>query len=304
MATAPTEAEEAADASSSTSWRRSIRQMGSSAMSTIAAIPGRTSERMSMEGLLKQAKKTLLAFMNPELSAEQQIPERLLKNARGIVILTVLKAGFGIGGMGGSGILLVRNTDTGDWSLPSAIGCGGLSYGFQIGASKVDYVIILNDDASLEPFLHSGQLKVGGDINASVGPKGRNIDLSVAADRKMDMAPIMSYSMSKGAYVGLTVNGSLFTVRKQCNKDYYQRDLKVSQIVAITPALLRSSELDSAEEAPPFELPVNNDYQDICILLKQYVSDSNGNENENDDENSDNVVVVNRSGGMTEEKID
>ena len=63
---------------------------------------------------------------------EKAIPTAVMRDAKGLAILTVTKGGFIFSGRGGTGIVVAR-TEKG-WSGPSAIGTGGIGFGFQVGA--------------------------------------------------------------------------------------------------------------------------------------------------------------------------
>jgi len=78
---------------------------------------------------------------------EKGIPRAVLKDARGLAIMTVIKAGFGVSGRGGAGVVVARTRN--GWSGPSAIGTGGAGFGFQIGAKVTEFVFILNTDAAV-----------------------------------------------------------------------------------------------------------------------------------------------------------
>ena len=90
---------------------------------------------------------------------EKAIPTAVLRNARGLAILTVTKAGFVVSGRGGKGIVIAR-TGKG-WSGPSAIGTGGVGFGFQAGAQVSEIVIILNTPAAVEAFTKDGDVTLG-----------------------------------------------------------------------------------------------------------------------------------------------
>ncbi|ETO11472.1 hypothetical protein RFI_25905 [Reticulomyxa filosa] len=81
----------------------------------------KSNDRLQMEKLLKQARESLEAFMGPDVGIEKQIPITVLEKAKGIVFMTIFKAGLGVGGEMGSGVVLSRVSD-GSWSPPLAIG--------------------------------------------------------------------------------------------------------------------------------------------------------------------------------------
>lgn len=99
-------------------------------------------DRLSMEGQLKQASISLKQFLSPELEIEQQIPTALLSGAKGIVFLTVIKGGFGIGGSIGTGVVICRLDYGEGWSAPCSIGALGGQWGFNIGMFSIAHVCI------------------------------------------------------------------------------------------------------------------------------------------------------------------
>ena len=136
----------------------------------------KATKRLSLEGQLKAARISLEQYVNPKiLNKDKLIPKKILKNAKGIVFLTCIKAGFLFAGNIGTGCVIVRNDiNTGNnaitgWSPPSSIGVAGLSFGFLAGGAKVEYVFILNDDYAVKQFTGSGQLRLGGEVQLALG---------------------------------------------------------------------------------------------------------------------------------------
>ena len=127
-----------------------------------------------MEGQLKQARISLEKYVNPKILNKQinedtRIPKWVLKRAKGLVFLTVIKAGFLFAGNVGTGCIIIRKPN-GGWTGPSSIGVAGVSFGFLAGASKIDYIMILPDDKAVKQFTGKGQLRLGGEIQLAVGP--------------------------------------------------------------------------------------------------------------------------------------
>ena len=134
----------------------------------------KSKERLSMEGQLKQARLSLEKYVNPkflnkQINEDTKIPKWVLKRAKGLVFLTVIKAGFLFAGNIGTGCIIIRKPN-GGWSGPSSIGVAGVSFGLLAGASKVDYIMILPDDKAVKQFTGKGQLRLGGEIQLAVGP--------------------------------------------------------------------------------------------------------------------------------------
>ncbi|XP_015335515.1 SH3 domain-containing YSC84-like protein 1 isoform X4 [Marmota marmota marmota] len=122
----------------------------------------------------KKAAKILREFteITSRNGPDKIIPAHVIAKAKGLAILSVIKAGFLVTARGGSGIVLARLPD-GMWSAPSAIGIAGLGGGFEIGIEVSDLVIILNYDRAVEAFAKGGNLTLGGNCTVAVGPLGR-----------------------------------------------------------------------------------------------------------------------------------
>ncbi|HET7008289.1 MAG TPA: YSC84-related protein [Candidatus Binatia bacterium] len=156
---------------------------------------------------------------------EKAIPTAVLRNARGLAILTVTKAGFVVSGRGGKGIVIAR-TGKG-WSGPSAIGTGGVGFGFQAGAQVSEIVIILNTPAAVEAFTKDGDVTLGGNLSVTAGPIGRDTEARVGLQSVM-----YSYSRSSGVFGGLSVEGTVVATRKEDNAAYYGKPVEAKDILA------------------------------------------------------------------------
>lgn len=156
---------------------------------------------------------------------EQAIPTAVLRQARGLAILTVTKAGFIVSGRGGKGIVIAR-TGKG-WSGPSAIGTGGMGFGFQAGAQVSEVVIVLNTPAAVEAFSQDGNFTLGGDLSITAGPVGRDAELGIGLQ-----AVMYSYSRSQGLFGGLSVEGTVIATRNDDNAEYYGKAVMAKDILA------------------------------------------------------------------------
>src|SRR5215472_622273 len=102
---------------------------------------------------------------------EKGIPARILRRARGLAIISVLKAGFVFSGKAGEGVVVARTAR--GWSGPSFIGTGGAGWGPQIGAEVTDFVIVLNNESAVRAFAKGGNVTLGADASVAAGPVGR-----------------------------------------------------------------------------------------------------------------------------------
>jgi SH3 domain-containing YSC84-like protein 1 len=156
---------------------------------------------------------------------EQAIPEHVLKDAKGLAILTAVKAGFIFSGEGGKGIVMARTAH--GWSGPSAIGTGGAGFGFQAGVQVSEFVLVLNTDEAVKAFAHGANVKIGGEISAAAGPVGRAAGAGV-----MPLAAIYTYSRNQGLFAGVSIDGTVIAARNDANEKYYGRAVTPEQILA------------------------------------------------------------------------
>ena len=155
---------------------------------------------------------------------EQAIPTAVLTQSKGLAILTVTKAGFIVTGRGGKGIVIARTGN--GWSGPSAVGTGGMGFGFQAGAQVSEIVITLNTPAAVEAFMRDGDFTLGGNLSVTAGPIGRD------AEAKIGLQSVMfSYSRSQGLFGGLSVEGTVMATRKDDNAAYYGRPVTAKDIL-------------------------------------------------------------------------
>ncbi|KAJ5959542.1 uncharacterized protein N7479_006692 [Penicillium vulpinum] len=185
----------------------------------------------SMASECKKAAKILTSFVDPRQSfgPDKVIPPEVLANAKGLAVLTVLKAGFLGSGRFGSGIVVARLND-GSWSAPSAIATAGAGIGGQIGFELTDFVFILNDAAAVRTFSQQGTLTLGGNVSLAAGPIGRNAEAAGAASTK-GVAAVFSYSKTKGLFAGVSLEGSMLVERRDANEKLYRSRVSANQLL-------------------------------------------------------------------------
>ncbi|KAJ5634519.1 hypothetical protein N7528_002361 [Penicillium herquei] len=188
----------------------------------------------SLSSECKKAAKILTSFVDPKqaFGPDKVIPPEILAGAKGLAILTVLKAGFIGSGRFGSGVVVARLAD-GSWSAPSAIATAGAGVGGQIGFELTDFVFILNDASAVRTFSQFGTLTLGGNVSLAAGPVGRNAEAAGAASTK-GVAAIFSYSKTKGLFAGVSLEGSMLVERKDANEKMYQSRVSASQLLTGT----------------------------------------------------------------------
>jgi lipid-binding SYLF domain-containing protein len=162
-------------------------------------------------------------------SADRGIPLAILEKARGLAILTVVKAGFMFVGKIGTGLVVSRLPD-GSWSAPSAIGTIGLGWGLQIGGELVEIVLVLGSDAAVQVF-HKPQVNLGAGLDITIGPVGRAASAAGAVS-SVGVNANYGYSHSRGLYAGLALQGTVIVTRTDLNRKFYGRELEPSDLLS------------------------------------------------------------------------
>lgn len=157
---------------------------------------------------------------------EKQIPRSILRRARGLAVLTVIKAGFIFSGKGGDGIVIARLDDD-QWSGPSFVGTGGAGWGLQIGAQVTDFIFVLNNRAAVRAFSRGGNVTLGADVSVAAGPVGRDLQAGVAPT-----AAVYAYSRTRGLFAGVSLEGAVIATRKAANARYYGRPVLAADILS------------------------------------------------------------------------
>ncbi|XP_011003456.1 PREDICTED: uncharacterized protein LOC105110199 [Populus euphratica] len=175
---------------------------------------------LSMEHEIYKASNTLRSYWQVStLNPEKSIPLAVMKGAKGLAILTVVKAGAVVAYKFGTGLVIARRSD-GSWSAPSAICSIGLGWGAQTGGELMDYIIVLHDFKAVKTFCSRMHFSLGAGCSAAAGPVGRVLEADLrAGDRGSGMC--YTYSCSKGAFVGVSLEGNIVATRMDTNLKFY-----------------------------------------------------------------------------------
>ena len=149
-----------------------------------------------------------------------------LHEARGLLIIpSLLRGGFIFGGGGGRGVLLVKDSTTGQWSQPAFYSIGSFSFGLLIGGESAEVLMLIRTQKAVDKFLASS-FKFGGDLALSVGPLGAGAKSNIMAD-------IYSFALSKGLYGGVSMDGSVISTRDDWNTAYYGKPVSPADIFVL-----------------------------------------------------------------------
>jgi SH3 domain-containing YSC84-like protein 1 len=175
---------------------------------------------------IRNAGKVMVEILN----VPDDIPVDLLDKAECVIVLpSVMKAAFIVGGSYGRGVMSCRSGPdfSGPWSAPAMMALEGASVGFQIGGQATDFVLLVMNKRGADSILTS-QVKLGGDVAAAAGPKGRNA--AAATDVTM-RAEVLSYSRSRGLFAGVSLEGSTLRPDGDGNGRVYGKGISAKQIV-------------------------------------------------------------------------
>ena len=153
------------------------------------------------------------------------IPPQEIKEAKGIIIMRQVRAGFIFGGQGGSAVLICRVPQKGgDWGPPVFLDPGGVTFGLQAGVSEVNSVILLNSDEAVRR-AYTGRFDLGAAAAAVAGPKSAERDNS-----DLMKAPVRIYTSLGGAYAGATLKTGWIKPFDKANRELYRTAFATPEI--------------------------------------------------------------------------
>lgn len=187
--------------------------VGVLAMSAVVTPAQKSSRTKDAARHASDASETFTEIMNVK---DKAIPQELLDTAEAIAVFPgVIKAAFVFGGRGGQGVISRRVK--GGWSAPAFFNLGGGSFGPQIGAQKTDYILLIMNESGLNGLLKD-KFELGGEVGIAAGPVGR--EAAASTNPRLD-AGILSYSRSKGAFIGAALKGAVITPDNDLNEAIY-----------------------------------------------------------------------------------
>jgi lipid-binding SYLF domain-containing protein len=164
------------------------------------------------------------------MNIPDNIPQDLLDKAECVIVYpSVLKAAFIVGGSYGRGAMVCRTGEhfTGPWGAPCMMALEGGSLGFQLGGQATDFVLLVMNPRGAKAIL-SSKVKLGADMAAAAGPKGR--DASADTDATL-RAEILSYSRARGLFAGISLEGSTLRPDNDANLKLYGKEVTATQII-------------------------------------------------------------------------
>jgi len=177
----------------------------------------------------EQAQKASTVLKEIMGAPDKAVPGSVMAKAHCLAVFpSVIKGGFIVGGRGGRGVASCRTA--GGWSAPAYFSMKGGSFGLQIGAESVDFVLVFMNEKAMQSLLKS-KFTLGGDASVAAGPVGR--EAGAETDALMN-AQVLSYSRSKGVFGGLELKGTTITAEKGEIEKVYGKNVTAEQVLKMT----------------------------------------------------------------------
>jgi lipid-binding SYLF domain-containing protein len=168
--------------------------------------------------------------MKEIIEIPDDIPQSLLDKADCVIVIpSVIKAAFIIGGSYGRGAMTCRSGDDfqGPWGAPTMMALEGGSFGFQLGGQATDFVLLVMNPRGASSIL-SSKVKLGADASAAAGPKGRDAE----ADTDVTLrAEVLTYSRARGLFAGISLEGSTLRPDNDANEQIYGKKISAQDVV-------------------------------------------------------------------------
>jgi SH3 domain-containing YSC84-like protein 1 len=191
---------------------------------SLVCLPGLVFADTPSERLDESAK----VFQEIMSASDRGIPQDLLNKAHCLIIVPGMKKGaFIVGANYGRGFMSCRTGRVG-WSAPAAVRMEGGSFGFQIGGSETDVVMLVMNERGAEK-LFSSKFTLGGDASVAGGPVGRT---TTAETDALMHAEILSWSRARGVFAGISLKGATMRPDKDVNKELYGKEIENREVVA------------------------------------------------------------------------
>jgi SH3 domain-containing YSC84-like protein 1 len=204
--------------------KKTISLLLMSAMGMFGTYAWAGSNREDSVERLQSSVEVLHAIM---ATPDKGIPEEVLSSAKCILVVpNLIKGGFIIGGKHGRGVATCRTAD--GWSAPAFVSVGGGSAGLQIGVEGVDLIMLIMNDQGFQHLL-SSKFELTGEASGAAGPVGRHA--SAGTDWKMN-TQVLTYSRSKGAFAGLTLEGAVVQQDDDSTRAIYGKNMKFRNILS------------------------------------------------------------------------
>ena len=184
-----------------------------------ATTPATTEEPLAQQLLVDNARIVSDTFIG---DPNMQWARKHLAKAKGLLIIPDLyKGAWFLGGSGGRGVLMVRDPGSGKWVGPAFYNIGSVSFGFQFGGQKSEVVLMVMTQKGLER-LYNTSVRIGGETSVAAGPYGTGVQGAMSSLN----VDYFSFARTKGAFIGIALDGAVVRENYGWNKAYYGRPVR------------------------------------------------------------------------------
>jgi lipid-binding SYLF domain-containing protein len=174
----------------------------------------------------ERAEKAAIVLQEIMEAPDAGIPKDLLEKATAVAVIpSTIKGSFIVGGSQGKGVVSQRGPN-GKWSAPAFIEISGGSYGIQLGVSSTDYVLVFTNREGAVSMLE-GKTELGAGAGVAAGPVGRTTGAKTGIQME---SKVFTYSRSKGAFAGVSLEGAYLRLDDGANRDVYGREIKAKEL--------------------------------------------------------------------------
>lgn len=188
------------------------------------AAPALAQPTVNQQEVVDRARATVERF---RVDPDMNVLNRMLRNCKAVAVVpSLVRAGFVLGGEGGTGVLVARGPD-GTWSYPAFVYLASASVGLQIGIQDAEVMLVVMTENGFNQ-VTTNEIRLGADASVAAGPVGIGVE---AATTLAFGADIYAYSRARGLFGGLSLEGSVMRGRYEYNRSYYGQPYTTREIL-------------------------------------------------------------------------
>ncbi len=200
-----------------------MRSLVASLLLFAIALPAMAADKAALDYRIRMLS---LKFETMQSKPDKRIPTNQLSKAKGILLLDRTKAGFLFAYQGGSGVAMVRDQKSGDWSAPAFFTATEASLGLQIGGQQ-SFVVVLLMNTNAVLMLAESSFTFGGEASGTAGNVSGGAEGTIPNDRPLELV----YSDTEGLFGGVAVKGGAVSPDTDANLVYYGQYLTAREIL-------------------------------------------------------------------------
>jgi len=153
------------------------------------------------------------------LTVEKKISPQKLRECKGLLFVSLMKGGVGVG------IMLAHDIVRNEWNGPCAISVSYISTGIEFNMERINYVILINNENMIS-LIAKGYLQIGSDIILTQDIESVNVH----EQRKSSLFLLTR----EASNMNMSLDNAIITINKQCNEQYYQKQVEVFDMLSVS----------------------------------------------------------------------